>query len=256
MSTFGESQRDPAFPTTHWSRVIRAVDAASPDAQVALESLCAVYWYPLYAFIRHRGHAPDAAADLVQGLFAHILEHNTLAAADPRRGRFRTFLLAVCRHFLADQSDERLARKRGGGRKFISIDTSNAESRYRAEPADALTAERLFEHAWALAMLERVLGILRQEYEQAGKGTLFQGLEPSLAGGPGGQHFAAIAKALGMTAGAVQTAAHRLRRRYRELVRDEIASTIDDPAEIDAEIRDLFAALASWREARIPGESL
>jgi DNA-directed RNA polymerase specialized sigma24 family protein len=245
MSTFGEPQKPQGFPTTHWSRVIRSVDGSSPDAQAALESLCAAYWYPLYAFIRHRGHAPDTAADLVQGLFAHILEQNTLAAADPRRGRFRTFLLAVCRHFLADQADERLAKKRGGGRKFVSIDTSNAESRYRAEPADALTPERLFEHAWALAMLERVLGILRQEYQQAGKGPLFQGLEPSLAGGPGVQRFAAIAEALSMTEGAIQTAAHRLRRRYRELVRDEIASTIDDPAEIDDEIRDLFAALAS-----------
>ncbi len=145
MSGFSESKPTPAFPTIHWSRVVRSADGCSAESRAALESLCAAYWYPLYAFIRRRGHDPDAAADLVQGLFTHILEHSTFAAADPGRGRFRTFLLAVCCHFIADQEDERRAKKRGGGQAVVSIDASNAENRYGAETADTVTPERLFE---------------------------------------------------------------------------------------------------------------
>ncbi len=233
------------FPTTHWSRVVQSANGSSPEARAALEALCSAYWYPLYAFIRRRGHDPDAAADLVQGLFTQLLERNAFARADPHRGRFRTFLLAVCRNFLADQSEQDRAQKRGGGLAIVSIDSSRAEGRYRAEPADTLTPDRLFERAWALAMLERVLGQLRREHELAGKGPLFERLEPTLAGGSAVAPFAAIAAALGTTEGAVQVAAHRLRRRYRDLVRAEIAATIDDPAEVDDEIRALFAALGS-----------
>ncbi|HKI17633.1 MAG TPA: ECF-type sigma factor, partial [Isosphaeraceae bacterium] len=145
------------FPATHWSRVVQSADGSSPEARAALEALCSAYWYPLYAFIRRRGHDPDGAADLVQGLFTHLLERNAFASADPRRGRFRTFLLAVCRNFLADQAEHRQAQKRGGGMAIASLDCSGAEGRYRAEPADTLTPDRLFERAWALAMLERVL---------------------------------------------------------------------------------------------------
>ncbi len=233
------------FPTTHWSRVVQSADGSSPEARAALEALCGAYWYPLYAFIRRRGHDPDTAADLVQGLFAHLLERNSFARADPHRGRFRTFLLAVCRNFLSDEEEQRRAHKRGGGLAIVSIDGSVAEGRYRAEPADMLTPDRLFERAWALQMLERVLGQLRSEYELAGKGPLFERLEPTLAGGSELEPLAAIAAALGTTEGAIQVAAHRLRRRYRDLVRAEIAATIDDPAEVDDEIRALFAALGS-----------
>jgi len=233
------------FPTTHWSRVVQSADGASPEARAALEALCSAYWYPLYAFIRRHGHDPATAADLVQGLFTHLLEHNSFAKADPRRGRFRTFLLAACRNFLIDQEEQRRAQKRGGGLAIVSIDRSGAEGRYRAEAADTLTPDRLFERAWALALLERVLGQLRREYDVAGKRPLFERLEPTLAGGAEVESLAAIAAALGTTEGAIQVAAHRLRRRYRDLVRAEIAATIDDPAEVDDEIRALFAALGS-----------
>ena len=245
MSGFSESKQTPAFPTTHWSQVVRSLDGSSAESRAALESLCAAYWYPLYAFIRRRGHDPDAAADLVQGLFAHLLERKAFAAADPDRGRFRTFLLAVSRNFIADRDAERRAKKRGGGHGVVSLDALNAENRYGAEPVDDVTPERLFERAWALAMLERALGALRAEYQHSGKGPLFEHLEPSLAGGSGVERFAVTAEALNMSEGAVNVAAHRLRRRYRELVRDEIATTVDDPCEIDDELRALFGAVAS-----------
>jgi RNA polymerase sigma-70 factor (ECF subfamily) len=231
------------FPTTHWGRVLSAGDPNAPGAREALAELCAGYWYPLYAFVRREGNGPDAAADLVQGLFVALLERHALAAADARRGRFRTFLLAACRNHLADRREHDRAQKRGGGRIAISIDSGEAEGRYRAEPADSLTPERIFERTWALALLERVLSRLRHEYEANGQGPLFADLEPTLTGGPGARPYAAIAAAASMTEGAVQVAAHRLRRRYRELVRAEIAAIVDDPAEIEDEIRSLFAAL-------------
>jgi RNA polymerase sigma-70 factor (ECF subfamily) len=242
MSAPGDWQRAPNFPSTHWSRVVQSTEGSSLEVRAALDALCSAYWYPLYAFIRHRGHGPDQAADLVQALFAHLLERNAFAAADRCRGRLRTYLLAVCRNFLADHDDERRAKKRGGGRTVLSIDRSDAEGRYRAEPADTVTPDRLFERAWALALLERVLGQLRREYETAGKRRLFVALEPALAG-TSGEPLGVIATSLGMSEGSVQVAVHRLRRRYRELIREEIASTIDDPAAVEDEIRDLFSAL-------------
>ncbi len=233
------------FPTTHGSRVAQSGNASSPEVRAAIEALCSAYWYPLYAFIRRRGHDPDAALDLVQGLFAHLVERDAFARADPRRGRFRTFLLAVCRNFLSDQGEQRQAQKRGGGLAIVSIDQSAAEGRYRVEPADTLTPDRLFERAWALALLERVLGQLRHEYTVAGKAALFERLEPTLAAGIDAEPLAAIAAALGATEGAVQVAAHRLRRRYRVLIRAEIGATVNDIAETDDEIRALFGALAT-----------
>ncbi len=253
MPDFTVPRSPDRFPTTHWSRVVQSAERSSPEARAALEALCGAYWYPLYAFIRRRGHDPDAAADLVQGLFTHLLEHGSFAKADPRRGRFRTFLLAVCRNFLSDQHERRQAQKRGGGFAVASIDRSGAEGRYRQEPADTLTPDRLFERAWAVALLERVLGQLRREYELAGKGSLFERLEPTLAGGSEAEPLEAIAAALASTEGAVQVAAHRLRRRYRELVRAEIAATIDDPAEVDDEMR--ASLLRSSRERRIKIEA-
>ncbi len=175
----------------------------------------------------------------------HLLERHAFAQADARRGRFRTFLLAACRNFLSDQSAQAQAQKRGGGLAIMSIDQSAAEGRYRVEPVDTLTPDRLFERAWALALLEQVLGQLRHEYTVAGKAALFERLEPTLAGGIDAEPLAAIAAALGATEGAIQVAAHRLRRRYRELIRAEIAATIDDLTEVDDEIRALFGALAT-----------
>ncbi len=195
MPEFTVPRTGEGFPTTHWSRVVRSTDRTSSEARAALESLCAACWHPLYAFIRRRGHDPETAADLVRGVFTHLLERHVPDGADPRRGRFRTVLLAVGRNFLADQEEQRRAQKRGGGRAILSIDRMSAEGRYGAEPADTMIPDRLFERAWTLAMLERVLGGLRREYEGAGKGTLFERLEPTLAGGPGVEPLAAIATA-------------------------------------------------------------
>jgi RNA polymerase sigma factor (sigma-70 family) len=232
------------FPTTCWSRVAHAADPGDPGAREALETLCRDYWYPLYAFARRSGLGPDDAADIVQGTFAALLGRSGLAAADPTRGRFRTYLLAACRHHLADERFRAAARKRGGDRALVPIDAAGAEGHYAAERAERLTPERLYERAWATSLLERALGRLRGEYEGSGKGALFAHLEPTLAGGPGAEPHAVTAEALGMTEGAVQVAAHRLRRRFRALVREEIAATVDDAAGVEDEVRMLFAALA------------
>jgi RNA polymerase sigma-70 factor (ECF subfamily) len=232
------------FPTTHWSRVLAAGDPGGSIAREALAELCQSYWFPLYAFIRRRGHDPDRAQELTQDLFVRLLEKDVLAAADPARGRFRAFLRAVCADFLANRRDWEGARKRGGGRVFIPIDVAEAEGRYAAEPAHELTAERIFDRSWALTLLGRVLDRLRREYEKAGQAATFTELGPVLTDGDGAVPYATIAGRLGSTEGAVRVAVHRLRRRYGALLRAEIAATVEDPARVDDEIRDLFAALS------------
>jgi len=234
------------FPTTRWSRVLAAAGRSEPDAGAALAELCAAYWYPVYALIRRRGHDPDAAADLAQDYFAHLLEKGTLAAADPSKGRFRAFLRTDCGFFLADARDRAARLKRGGGVTPISIDARDAEGRYLVEPADTLTAERLFDRAWAEALLERALARLAAEYAGSGRAALFAQLEPALMPGPHAEPYAAIAGRLGMTEAAVQQAASRLRRRYRARLREEAAATLHEPDEaaVEDEIRDLIASLA------------
>lgn len=241
--TPGPSAR--GFPTTRWSQVIAAGDPDAPSARQSLDELCNAYWYPLYAYIRRRGYDPDRARDLTQDFFARALEKGLLAEADPARGRFRSFLRAVCAHYLANRRDRENARKRGGGRAALSIDGAEAEGRYALELADELTPERIFDKSWALTLLGRVLDELGREYHEAGKGATFAALRGALAGGADPASHAAVAARLGTTEGAARVAAHRLRRRYGELLRREIASTLDDPAEVDDEIRDLFAALES-----------
>jgi RNA polymerase sigma-70 factor (ECF subfamily) len=233
------------FATTHWSLIARAQDAAAPEARAALSSLCQLYWYPLYAFIRRRGAAVAEAQDLTQEFFARLLEKDFLANVEPGKGRFRSFLLAACKHFLANERDRARAQKRGGGRAPVSLDLHNAEDRYLLEPAHDLTAEKLFERRWALTLLDQVLARLRAEYEQAGKSALFEGLKNSLAAGEAATPYAKLAGQLNMSEGAVKVAAHRLRRRYRQLLREEIARTVPDPANVDEEIRDLFQALGA-----------
>jgi DNA-directed RNA polymerase specialized sigma24 family protein len=233
------------FPTTHWSLVVAAGDRAAPEARQALAELCAAYWYPLYAFVRRKGNGADEALDLTQDYFARLLEKGTVAAADPGKGRFRALLLADCTHFLAHRREHGQAEKRGGGVAPLSIDVRDAEGRYLREPAHSLTPERLFERDWAMAILERILAQLLEEYHGSGRGMLFDTLKVVLSDGPRAVPHAELADRLGISAGAVQVGVHRLRKRYRDLVREAIAATVTDETEVEAEIRDLFAALGS-----------
>jgi DNA-directed RNA polymerase specialized sigma24 family protein len=233
------------FPTTHWSQVLVAGDRDAPEARAALGEFCAAYWYPTYAFIRRRGHDADAAADLTQGFFTLLIERRILAVADPARGRLRAFLLTACRNFLTDQYRRDHAQVREGQRGIFSLDGRDAEGRYRAEPIDtrAMTPEQLYDRAWVIAVLERTLDRLRQKYGATGQSELLERLMPALAGDPEAPSAAAIAAELGMTEGAVHVASHRLRQRYRDLVHQEVAA-LCDPAEVEDEIKTLFAALA------------
>jgi RNA polymerase sigma-70 factor (ECF subfamily) len=233
------------FPTTHWSQIAQVGHAVAPESRAALEGLCRDYWFPLYAFVRRKGHPPEDAEDVVQGLFAALLERGDLAGLDCSRGRFRSFLMAACTHYLANCRASDRAVKRGGGRVIVPVDRLDAEGRYGREPAHRLTPERLFERQWALALLGRVLGRLEAEWAAAGKAELFARLRPGLQGDGSAPPYRTIAAALGMSEGALRVSAHRLRARYRELLREEVARTTDDPAAIDAEIGDLLAALAA-----------
>jgi DNA-directed RNA polymerase specialized sigma24 family protein len=231
------------FPTTRWSRVVAARGRDTPEAREALASLCAAYWYPIYAFIRRKGRDPDETLDLTQDYFARLLVRGTVAAADSRKGRFRSLLLADCTRFLADRGERDRAAKRWGGIAPLSIDARDAEGRYLREPAHDRTAERLFERDWALALLDAVLARLRGEYEGSGRAAAFEALKVVLTDDPRSVPQAELAARLGTTEGAVQVAVHRLRRRYRDLVREAIAATVGDEVEVEDEIRDLFAAL-------------
>jgi RNA polymerase sigma-70 factor (ECF subfamily) len=232
------------FATTHWSLIVAARDGDAPQAEQALAALCRAYWYPLYAYIRHQGHPADQAQDLTQEFFARFLEKDFLGVVDPGKGTFRSFLLAACRHFLANERDRQRAQKRGGGHAPLSLNLDDAEARFGREPGHSLTGEKLFERRWALALLEEVLTRLREEYASRDKEALFERLRSFLIGErqPGGH--AAAAEELGLTEGAVKVAVHRLRQRYRELLREEIGRTVHDSDAIDDEIRALFAAVA------------
>ena len=237
---------DPArFATTHWSIVVAARDQAAPEARQALAQLCRSYWYPLYAFIRRQGHGADAAQDLTQEFFTRLLEHDFLAAIDRGKGRFRSFLLAACKHFLANERDRACAQKRGGGHVPVPLDLDTAEGRYVREPSHSITPDRLFERRWALTLLDHVLARLREEHTARGKGEIFDHLRVFLVGDGRAPAQMEVAAELGLSPGALKVAVHRLRQRYRELLRQEIAATVDDPAEVDEEIRQLFAALGS-----------
>ncbi len=232
------------FATTHWTVVLAAGRGASPGAFEALEQLCRTYWYPLYAFIRRRGHDAHEAQDLTQGFFARFLEKNYLGDVDRSKGRFRSFLLASLKHFLANEWDRRNALKRGGGRTVIALDDREAESRYRLEPKDEWSADKIYERRWALTLLDRVLARLQEEFVSAGKAEQFEHLKLFLSLGKNAAPYADVAAKLGMTEGAVKVAVHRMRHRYRELLRNEIARTVSSPAEVEEEIRCLFQVLS------------
>jgi RNA polymerase sigma-70 factor (ECF subfamily) len=233
------------FPTTQWSRVARASDPADPEARAALEGLCRDYWYPLYAFVRRQGCGPEEAQDVVQGLFASLLERDDLAGLDPSRGKLRSFLMKCCGHYLAKHREGARTLKRGGGRAPISLDRLAAEERFSAEPSHGLTPERLFERRWALHLLDRVLTRLDEEMSQSGQRPLYEQLRPGLLGQEESPPYRQIAQALGRSEGSVKTAARRLRVRYRHLLRAEVARTVAEPGDVDAEVNALLAALAS-----------
>ncbi len=223
--------------------MVLSAKGGDTSARDALATLCATYWYPLYAFVRRKGYNQEAAQDLVQGFFARLLEKGDLALVDRGKGKFRSFLMASCTHYLANQADHDRAKKRGGGQSPISIDRLAAEGRYGCEPSHDLTAERLFERRWALTLLDNVLEALAAEMARAGKTRQFEALRPSLLGGGKRTPYREIAEELNLTEQAARAAVHRLRRRYREILREEVACTVSDPAELDEEIRSLFASL-------------
>jgi RNA polymerase sigma-70 factor (ECF subfamily) len=231
------------FTTTHWSVILAAANQETPEAAAALESLCRAYWYPLYAYVRREGHNPADAQDLTQGFFAGLLARNSLLRVAPEKGKFRSFLLASMRHFLSDQRDRARTAKRGGGQEVLSLDAQEAEERYHLEPVDRLDAERIYERRWAMTLLEQALSRLREETIAAGKADAFAALRDFVAG-ENDISCAEAAAQLGLTEGAVKSAVHRLRQRYRELVREEIARTVTDPEEIDEEIRYLITVMS------------
>lgn len=242
-----------AFVTTHWSVVLAAGRASDTSrARDALARLCQTYWNPLYAYARRLGHSPHDAQDLTQEFFARLLAKNFLAGADESRGRFRSYLLASYKHFLANEWDKARAQKRGGGQVPIPIDVASAETAYQpggfpinsVEPADPATADKAFERRWALTLLDQVLRRLRSEYESSGRTQLFDQLKPTLTEASRSVKYAEIAVCLGTTEGAVKVAVHRLRQQYRELLRAEIAETVSGPEEVEDELRNLFQALA------------
>jgi RNA polymerase sigma-70 factor (ECF subfamily) len=233
------------FGTTHWSVVLAAGDEETPESAAALEQLCQAYWYPLYAFVRKQGYSPDDAQDLTQGFFAHILSRHFLRRANREKGKFRSYVLASLRYFLADEWARFHAQKRGSGRVPVSFDAQTAEAQYQNEPADRMDAEKIFERRWALVLLDRVLDRLDQELLQADKKPVFDQLRGFLIGERGPLNYSEAGSRLGMSEGAVKVAVHRMRQRYRELFREEVAHTVGEPSEIDEEIRHIFSILSS-----------
>jgi RNA polymerase sigma-70 factor (ECF subfamily) len=233
-----------SFATTHWSVVLAAGQTNTPHSIEALEELCRNYWYPLYAFVRRKGHSPHDAQDLTQAFFARLLEKNYVAQADRERGRFRTYLLAALTHFLADEWDKARRQKRGGGRETVSFDAVSAEERYRLEPIDQLDAAKLYERRWVTTLFDKVLARLQDEFRDLGKDKLFDQLKGSLLAEQPGLGYAELGTQLGLTKDAVKQAVHRMRRRYRELFREEIAQTVSGPNEVEDELKHIFAVLS------------
>lgn len=236
--------RQPVFATTHWSVVLTAGRTDTVQANVALAKLCQTYWYPLYAYVRRRGYSAHDAQDLTQGFFARLLERQSLAQAYPNRGRFRSFMLGVMNHFLSDEWTRAQAQKRGGGVTFLPLQFETAETRYGHEPADNSSPEQRYERRWALALLEEVLQRLTDEYKQDGRSELFAELNPCLVGERTVQPYAELAVKLGVSEGTVKSAVHRMRQRYRQILREEIAHTVDGPAEVDDELHHLMSVLS------------
>ncbi|MEK7677992.1 MAG: sigma factor [Verrucomicrobiota bacterium] len=246
MTTGSSSTHAPGdyFATTRWTVVLAAGRCRAPQADLALEELCRTYWYPLYVYVRRHGRTREDAEDLTQAFFARFLEKNYLEGLRSEKGKFRAFLLAALKHFLANEWDRAGRRKRGGGSTPLSLDWPSADTRYQLDPADQLSPDRLYDRTWAVTLLERVIIRLRDETAAEGKSKQFEQLKPFLMVGKSAIPYAQAAADLGLTEGAVRVAVHRLRRRYRELLREEIAQTLSEPAQVEEEMRALFSAFA------------
>jgi DNA-directed RNA polymerase specialized sigma24 family protein len=229
------------FTTTHWSVVLEA-QSESPAAQEALEKLCRIYWRPIYSFVQRQGIGPEEAKDITQGFFADLLEHKSLTAVRKEKGRFRSYLLGALKYFLADERRRVMAIKRGKGQRLIPLDELGADEGFEIEPADPVTAEQIYERRWASTVLDRVLGLLKNEYGAAGNAALFNSLK-QLPDEPGAPSQADIAGQLGMTDNAVRQAFYRFRQRYQLLLREEIAHTVATPGDVEDELRHLIAVV-------------
>ncbi len=238
-------QRGDIFATTRWTVVIAAGGPGSPAAAAALEELCQTYWYPLYAYVRRHGHAPEDAEDLTQAFFARFLEKNYLAGLHSNQGRFRAFLLAALKNFLANEWDRANRQKRGGGAALLPLDYQGADTRYQIDPADHLSPDKLFDRAWAITLLELVVTRLRAESQAEGRAAQFEQLKFYLMVGSNDIPYAEAAAKLAMSEGSVRVTVHRLRRRYRELLRQEIVQTLSDPAQADEEMQTLMGAFSA-----------
>ncbi len=234
----------PQFVTTHWSVVLSAREQTSLSSDQALEMLCRTYWYPLYAHVRRLGHSPHDAEDLTQEFFARLLEKNYLQTADRAKGRFRTFLLVALEHFLANDWDRQRAQKRGGGKVMVPLGTTVAENFYAAEAETNSTPMRAYERRWALTLVEQALRRLREEHKQAGKIRDFERLKPFLTAEPGSIRYGTAAAECGVTEGTLRVTVHRLRGRFREIFREEVAHTLAGPSDVDEEMRYLVEVLA------------
>ena len=237
------------FPATHWTDVIATRREGSTTAAEALNRLCSTYWYPIYAYVRRKGHSEEDAEDIVQAFFFHILERNLMGSADRTKGKFRSFLLGSLNYFLANRKDFEQAKKRGGGAILISLDDKTPEQRYALEPVDDLTPEKLFERRWALDLHEQAIVHLREEYCRQGKEQLFDQLRPFLSTQTDSGDYISVARTLGMTPGAVTTAANRLRNRYGKRINEEVARTVGSPEEIAGERRYICEVLCLAQSA-------
>ena len=242
-SASGQTARHPAnFRTTQWSVVLAAGQGDEPQSRQALEELCSIYWRPLYTYLRREGTAPQDAQDLTQSFFAQLIEHHRIELVDPSNGRFRSFLLVSLKNFLANERERQRAQKRGGRISFISWEEANAEENYQATAALALPPDQAFAQSWATTMLEQVLAKLRADYVMAGQGDLFDALQIYLTGDKGTVPYLEMAARLNLGESAMKMSIQRLRRRFGEMLRSEIAQTVSQPEEVDEEIRALFAA--------------
>jgi RNA polymerase sigma factor (sigma-70 family) len=233
------------FHTTRWSAVLLSAQSQAPGSQTALDELCRLYWYPIYAFVRRRGNSPEYAQDLTQGFFLHLLERKALRQVSPLKGKFRSFLLASLQNYLSNEADREGSVKRGGKTKFVPLDLECAEERYRLGSVDFLTAEKIFDARWAMTLLDGAMSRLRQEYAAREKTSAFETLEPFLdpINSKAALSYEQVANALQVSVGSVKTLIHRLRKQYASLLREEVARTVCDSGEVDEEIHSLCEAL-------------